>query len=242
MSRYAQALALATSYVNSPAAAAERFGDSADAGSIRRYVELHVQQKLGEIAYAYAAMTPAATSDADYREWLANAQADMAALTDSLRPLRLRRLVRPAALVTIAASVAGVLSKVDLHVSDTGVVVALGLGGMLAFVAALTLGIYVWYLFPSFRQKRELFAEGGVYANEDALFAAIGVAKRREPLTDIHVAMSLITILALYAGGVLAMFGVDAIVAIGAPEGAWLIGIIAASLAQGRAEKSRTPR
>lgn len=161
---------------------------------IRLLVGAHVRRRLSRIAGRYAQLEMATEAD-EGREWLARAREDAERVAEGLPSLRLPGI---AALVSVLVGIATLVTKLSVPEISTAA------WGVAVFIL-LELLIFNYDALPhAYRYKRELLlpgatgidrtaapeqgehTDGNVYADEDALFAALASAKNRESPLDVR--------------------------------------------------------
>jgi hypothetical protein len=177
-------------------------GKGGNASPMRRYAHAHIRRQLRDLSSAYLArVTLIPPGAGDERDWMGCAQEEAEKLADSLKPWGFRLGRRSVTALGIVGSIAGILRGVKI---DAGGEV---LEAMLWVVVAAAFGLaanLMWVLLSlrsDFLAKRKLYLEANVYAKEQALFGALGMRKRLEPLTDYY----LLEVLSVTVGVVLAV-------------------------------------
>ncbi len=182
---------------------------------LRMLADAHVRKRLSTLAARYAQLELAATSD-EAREWLARAREDAERVAGGLRSLRLPGV---GVLVSVLVGILTLATKLSLDEVPTLAWVITAF--VLAEIALLNFDALPY----AYRLKRDLMltdateidrlglseqaarTDDNLYADEDALFAAIGSAKKREAPLDVRSVQFVIAVLCTVL--VLPIFVVD---------------------------------
>jgi hypothetical protein len=170
---------------------------------LRMLVGAHVRHQLSSLATRYAQLELAAVSD-DAREWLTRAREDAERVAGGLRSLRLPGL---GVLVPVLVGLVTLATRLSLDAVPTLAWVITGFA--LAEIALLNFDAVPY----AYRLKRGLMltdateidrlppaeqdarTADNLYADEDALFAAIGSAKKREAPLDVRSVQFVVAVL-----------------------------------------------
>ena len=170
---------------------------------LRMLADAHVRKRLSTLAARYAQLELAATSD-EAREWLARAREDAERVAGGLRSLRLPGV---GVLVSVLVGILTLATKLSLDEVPTLAWVITGF--VLAEIALLNFDALPY----AYRLKRGLMltdateidrlglsdqaarTTDNLYADEDALFAAVGSAKKREAPLDVRSVQFVIAVL-----------------------------------------------
>lgn len=176
---------------------------SGNASTMRRYAHAHIRRQLRDLSSAYLArVTLIPPGAGDDRDWLGDVREDVEKLADSLKAWDFRLGRRSVTALGVVGSIAGILRGVKIDAGGEVLEALLGLVIGAAFGMATSLVWVVLLLRGAFLAKRQLYLEAGIYAKEQALFGALGMRKRLEPLTD----YSLLEVLSVLVGVLLGVF------------------------------------